>query len=164
MTPCDGARFRLSPATAWAFSTNGRVRKRRFHEAFLSVPVLLWRVRAADDSCEPPNGQACVEFPAPDFIEAMVTQVGRVIPAGGARRYDRRGSVSRRQRTIQRAAGVSWAARIKAQELFRCPTALIPSYSGRRALRSATGCSSKSRGACDGDLCACRSIASAERS
>jgi hypothetical protein len=32
-------------------------------------------VRAAD-------GQACVEFLAPDFIEAMVTEVGRVIPAG----------------------------------------------------------------------------------
>jgi hypothetical protein len=33
-------------------------------------------VRAAD-------GQACVEFLAPDFVEAMVTDVGRLIPAGG---------------------------------------------------------------------------------
>jgi hypothetical protein len=32
-------------------------------------------VRAAD-------GQACVEFLAPDFIEAMVTEVGRLSPPG----------------------------------------------------------------------------------
>jgi hypothetical protein len=52
-----------------------------------------------------------VQFLAPDFIEAMVTEVGRVIPAGGRHAALTGGSVSRRQWSIQRAAGVSWAAR-----------------------------------------------------
>src|ERR1700756_3517347 len=64
----------------------------RFHEAFLSAPVLLWRVRAADDSWLPPMVR-----PAWSFLRLIhrMNEVGRAIPAGGRHAAQTGGEASR---------------------------------------------------------------------
>jgi hypothetical protein len=123
MTPCNGARFRLPSGDGVGVFDKWSGQEAPVSRSFpLGARAVMASsgggrfVRAAD-------GQACVEFLAPDFIEAMVTEVGRVIPAGGRHAALTGGEASRGGKDHSTRAGVSWAARIKAQELFRCPTA-----------------------------------------
>jgi hypothetical protein len=83
MTPCNGARFRLPSGDGVGVFDKWSGQEAPVSRSFpLGARAVMASsgggrfVRAAD-------GQACVEFLAPDFIEAMVTEVGRVIPAGG---------------------------------------------------------------------------------